>query len=102
MRLNAEEEWAYGFHPRKIDPPHAITETREELEELVGSFVGAEQCDGCGNSIYRIIREEWRRDGFIYLAKCALDPTDDPEFQHADPCGAEWPIASYPVSECVF
>lgn len=91
-----------AFQPRKIDPPHFVCMEYEELKDMAGQFIGGEQCDGCGNSSYqirfRIIAPGTRQ----YFAKCAVDPTDDPEFRHTDPCGNEYSISIYDEDEVVF
>ena len=81
-----------AFQPRKIYPPHFVAEDLEALEEKEGEFIGAEQCDGCGNSTYliqvRMIQPGVRQ----FEAVCKVDPSDDPEFAHTDPCGTAYPI----------
>jgi hypothetical protein len=65
---------------------------------MIGDFVGGEQCDHCGNSTYRV--ELWRDRS--YRAVCAIDPDDDPEFRHPEPCGTGWPILVWHEDEVVF
>jgi hypothetical protein len=85
-----------AFQPRKIDPPRFVAESYDDLADLVGGFIGAEQCDGCGNSTYIIRARTTTPDGpATYVAVCAVDPSDDPEFRHADPCGASYPIGTW-------
>jgi len=89
----------YAFTPRSIDYPHFVAEDLGSLRDLVGGFVGAEQCDGCGNSTYRVERLG-TLDSFV--ARCAVDSTDDPEFIHPAPCGTTYPILSYTADKVVF
>lgn len=81
-----------AFQPRSIDPPHFVAETLDDLADMVGGFVGAEQCDGCGNSTYRLEALPGHLGTVKYIARCAVDFTDDPEFRHTDPCGTPYPI----------
>ena len=76
-----------AFQPRKVDPPQFVAEDEIALDQLVGGFIPGEQCDGCGNSSYRVegAHGSW-------WAVCAVDPSDDPEFQHTAPCGARYAI----------
>jgi hypothetical protein len=37
-----------------------------------------------------------------YRAVCAIDPDDDPEFRHPEPCGTGWPILVWHEDEVVF
>lgn len=86
-----------AFRPRKSDYPHFVAEDDEALAGMEGGFVSAEQCDGCGNSTYLI-----EKRGGRFVARCAVDPTDDPEFRHSDPCGTSYPIQWWEDSEVVF
>ncbi len=83
-----------AFQPRSVDPPHFVAEDEEALAELVGDFIGGEQCDFCGNHSYRIERVGHGSPRPIYgfTARCAADPDEDPEFRHPAPCGRGWPI----------
>lgn len=76
--------YVYAFQPREIDPPRFLGETRDDLAGRVGEYVGAGQCDNCGNATYRIA-ELGVSSG--YAAICDTDPDDDPEFRHPEPCG---------------
>jgi hypothetical protein len=91
-----------AFQPRKIDPPHFVAEDLDELVEKEGEYVGAEQCDGCGNSTYlirvRIIQPGVRQ----FEAVCAVDPDDDPEFAHPAPCGTAYQIKLWDEDLVVF
>lgn len=88
----------WAFQPRKYDPPRFAAEDSEELAEMVGTYIGAEQCDGCGNNVYRIVKE-----GSLHFAQCATDPADDgDEFQHTDPCGAQYRISLHEDDMVVF
>jgi len=93
-----DNDYVYSFTPRSIDGPHFVAETEEDLDGMLGGFVGAEQCDGCGNSVYHI--ECGKKRGFV--AVCAMDPSDDPEFQHTEPCGARYPITLSLAGKTVF
>lgn len=86
-----------AFQPRKIDPPHFVAENVDDLEDMLGGFVGAEQCDGCGNSTYLI-----ETDGPKYIARCAVDPTDSEEFRHPAPCGTAYRIGIWDEDQVVF
>lgn len=101
-----EAPLVYAFHPRSVDPPAAVAEDVDGLKELEGSFVGAEQCDSCGNASYRIERRERARaDGTVqtrWVAVCAADPDEDPEFVHPSPCGREWWLGLRYEYECTF
>lgn len=77
-----------AFQPRRYDPPKFVAETGDDLAEMVGNYVGAGQCDNCGNATYRIAL-----DGSHFFAICEADPDDDPEFKHPDPCGSVYQIA---------
>ena len=90
-----------AFQPRKIDPPQFVAETYDELQELEGSFVGAEQCDGCGNSSYQVRVRMIAPGTRQYEAVCAVDPDDADEFRHGDPCGSAYPIRIYDEEEVV-
>lgn len=76
-----------AFQPRQYDPPKFVAENIDDLPDLVGSFIGGGQCDGCGNHSYLVVATSHG-----YVAKCEVDPGDDPEFAHPDPCGAAYPI----------
>ena len=89
-----------AFQPRKIDPPHFVAETYEDLQDKEGEFIGGEQCDGCGNSVYRIMVRLINPGTRQYIAKCMNDPDDG--FIHPDPCGAEYNISIYDEDEVVF
>ena len=43
-----------AFQPRKYDPPKFVAETGDDLADMEGDFIGAGQCDGCGNATYQI------------------------------------------------
>lgn len=89
-----------AFQPRKIDPPHFVAEDDEALREIVGSFIGGEQCDGCGNHSYRV--EENKGGNIWFVAVCAVDPDEDHEFVHPEPCGTQWPIQIWDEDEVTF
>ena len=96
-----------AFQPRKIDPPHFVAECYDDLDDMVGDFVGAEQCDGCGNHSYEIRRrltypETSERGRYTYVAVCALDPDEPEEFRHPEPCGTSYPIGVYDEDLVVF
>ena len=93
-----DNDYVYSFTPRRGDGPRFVAETREELDELVGTQIGAEQCDGCGNNVYEIVRSE---KGVGYHAKCVLDESPD-EFTHDSPCGATYGIHLSRAAETVF
>jgi len=90
-----------AFQPRRYDPPRFVAEDEAELIEKLGEYVAAGQCDGCGNSTYLIetARPDVERP---IVARCATDPTDDPEFRHPDPCGASYPIAIWDEEQVEF
>ena len=87
----------YAFKPRTYDPPAFVAEDAEYLDSMIGGFIGGDQCDGCGNSVYRV---EGAHGAFY--AVCADDPADDREFAHPDPCGRRWPIRLYAADEVAF
>lgn len=91
-----------AFQPRKIDPPHFVAETYDDLKDMEGEFIGAEQCDGCGNSVYHVEVRMIAPGTKQYIAKCADDPSDDREFAHPDPCGAEYRISIWDEEQVVF
>jgi hypothetical protein len=91
-----------AFQPRSIDPPHFVAEDYESLKELEGSFVGAEQCDGCGNHTYRIGYRLIQPGVRQYEAVCATDPDEDPEFRHPEPCGTAYRITIWDDDLVVF
>ena len=92
-----------AFQPRSIDPPQFVAENIDDLADLVGSFVGAEQCDGCGNHTYQIRQQgPTVAYGQTYVAVCAVDPHDDPEFHHPAPCGTAYPIKLWDEDLVVF
>ena len=99
-----DNDFVYAFTPRKIDGPRFVAEDREELDQLVGSQIGAEQCDGCGNNVYEIVRTERGEiasGNYSYHAKCVLDESPD-EFTHDAPCGAMYRIDLSRAGETVF
>lgn len=89
----------YAFRPRSIDPPRYLADTRDDLADRIGEYVGAGQCDNCGNSTYRLA-EYGVSSGCAAI--CEANPDDDPEFKHPEPCGAAWHVRLYPESECEF
>lgn len=91
-----------AFQPRKIDPPHFVAEDLQELEEKLGEFIGAEQCDGCGNSTYLITSRLIQPGVRQFEAVCMADPDEDPEFRHPDPCGTHYPIKIWDEDLVVF
>lgn len=91
-----------AFQPRQIDPPHFVAEDLEELEEKEGEWLGAEQCDGCGNSTYQIRVRMIQPGVRQFEAVCAADPDDDPEFRHSDPCGTAYKISIWDEDLVVF
>jgi len=91
-----------AFQPRKIDPPHFVAEDITDLEDKEGEYIGAEQCDGCGNSCYQIHVRMIQPGVRQYEAVCAVDPDDDPEFRHPDPCGTAYRITIWDENEVVF
>lgn len=91
-----------AFQPRKIDPPHFVAEDLDELEGREGEFLGAEQCDGCGNSTYEIRVRMIQPGVRQFEAVCAVDPTDADEFRHSDPCGTAYPIRIWDDELVVF
>jgi hypothetical protein len=88
----------WAFQPRKSDPPHFVAEDAAELYDRIGEFIGGEQCDNCGNHSYRL--------GAIYghrwIATCAVDPDEDPEFRHPEPCGTHYTVRLYDENEVTF
>ena len=86
-----------AFTPRSIDPPRYVAEDGDELDDRIGDLVPAEQCDGCGNSIYRLTKE-----GRRYWMICAEDPDEDPEFKHPNPCGSRYPVEIWEEDLVVF
>lgn len=93
-----------AFQPRKIDPPHFVAETFEELADKVGEYIGGEQCDYCGNHSYRItaVGHGSPRPIRGYSAICATDPDEDEEQRHPEPCGKGWPIFSASEDDVCF
>jgi hypothetical protein len=91
-----------AFQPRKIDPPHFVAEDIDALEELEGSFVGGEQCDGCGNHSYQVRVRMIQPGVRQFEAVCAVDPDESPEFRHPEPCGTAYPITIWDEDEVVF
>lgn len=83
-----------------IDPPHFVAEDIDELALKEGEFVGAEQCDGCGNATYEIQVRMIQPGVRQYEAVCKVDPTDD--VQHPAPCGAAYSIRIWDEEEVVF
>lgn len=90
-----DDDYVLSFQPRKVDFPHFVADTREELRGMVGTQVGAEQCDGCGNNVYRITT-----DGYTFRAVCSLDDSPD-EFTMTEPCGASFPIRLTQVRDTI-
>jgi hypothetical protein len=86
----------YAFHPRKVDPPQFVAEDVEYLDSMVGGFISGEQCDGCGNSSYRVETAHGK-----YSAVCEV-PLYSHEFQHPAPCGCRYAITTYDDSEVTF
>jgi len=87
----------YAFRPRSRDYPHFVAEDVEDVHNKLGEYIGGEQCDGCGNHSYRVETAH----GAFY-AVCAVDPDEDHEFVHLDPCGARYPIQIYTADEVTF
>jgi hypothetical protein len=81
-----------AFQPRRYDPPRFVAETGDDLKDLEGSFIGAGQCDNCGNSTYHVESRVLARGTLQYVAVCKVDPDDDPEFAWGTSCGTEWRI----------
>jgi hypothetical protein len=81
-----------AFRPRQYDPPKFVAEDLEELESIEGEFIGGGQCDGCGNHSYQVRVRMIQPGVRQFEAVCAVDPTDDPEFIHPEPCGTAYPI----------
>ena len=88
----------WAFQPRRYDPPQFVAEDADELYGRMGEFIGGPQCDGCGNSTYRL----GATMGWHWTATCAVDPTDDPEFQHPEPCGTTYRLHVHDENEVTF
>ena len=88
------------FDPRKGDGPFFVAEDLDDMPGKVGEYVGAEQCDGCGNHSYRI--ERATPDSDSYYAVCAVDPDESYEFKHTDPCGTHYRIYWEVAAKTVF
>lgn len=99
MTTTTTQDLVYAFQPRKIDPPHFVAESADDLYHLLGSFVGGEQCDGCGNHSYVIMRDAASP---IYWARCAADPDESDEYRHPAPCGHFYQLSVYDAQDVVF
>jgi len=91
-----------AFQPRKIDPPHFVAETYDDLKAMEGDFIGGEQCDGCGNHSYQVRARVLNPGTLQYEAVCAIDPDESDEFRHPDPCGTAYPIRIWDEDDVVF
>jgi hypothetical protein len=91
-----------AFQPRKYDPPKFVAETVDDLAEMVGEYVGAGQCDGCGNATYRVDLRMIQPGVRQFVAICEADPDDDPESKHPDPCGTEYRITIWEEDQVEF
>jgi len=91
-----------AFQPRQYDPPKFVAETYDDLKDREGEFIGGGQCDGCGNHSYEIRVRMIQPGVRQYEAVCALDPDEDPEFRHPDPCGTAYPISIWDEDEVEF
>lgn len=91
-----------AFQPRQHEPPKFVAEDLDALEALEDGFIGGGQCDGCGNSSYRVRVRMIQPGVRQFEAVCAVDPTDDPEFAHPAPCGAAYPIKIWDDDEVEF
>lgn len=91
-----------AFQPRKYDPPQFVAEDLDELEGKEGEFIGGGQCDGCGNSTYEVRVRMIQPGVRQFEAVCCVDPDDDPEFKHPDPCGTAYPIRIYDEDDVTF
>lgn len=101
-RLEQAQNLVLAFRPRSIDPPHFVAETRDELVDKVGEYIGGEQCDGCGNSTYLIVQDNHYSDDRHIYARCAVDPSDSDEFKHPEPCGRKIAITLWNEDDVVF
>ena len=81
-----------AFQPRSIDPPQFVAETLDDLVELEGTFIGGEQCDGCGNHSYEVQVKMIAPGTRQFVAVCKTDPDESEEFRHPEPCGAVYRI----------
>lgn len=91
-----------AFQPRKVDPPHFVAETVDELAEMEGQYLSAEQCDGCGNHTYRVEVRMIAPGTRQFEARCAVDPDASTEFQNSDPCSTVYPITIWDDDLVVF
>lgn len=93
-----------AFQPRRVDPPHFVAETLDELAERVGELIPGEQCDYCGNSCYRIERVGHGSPEPIYgfTARCVTDPDQDFIEGQFTGCGRGFPIGIWDEDEVVF
>jgi len=84
-----------------------VAEDLDELTEKIGEIVGADQCDRCGNSAYKItekvnpVHNPNNAKGFrhTFIAVCVTDP-DEPVLTHG--CGAEYHIGIYDEEDVSF
>ena len=88
--------YVYAFQPRRYDLPQHVADDREALIDLVGSLISGNQCDGCGNCAYLVVRESEN----VFRAVCTDDPDD--EFSHHQPCGGKYGIVLKDEDEVEF
>jgi hypothetical protein len=69
---------------------------------MEGDFIGAGQCDGCGNATYQIQVRMIAPGTRQFEAVCKADPDDDPEFMHPDPCGTAYRITIWDEEQVEF
>jgi hypothetical protein len=94
-----DDDIVYAFQPRAIDPPQFVGESAEDVADRLGEWIGADQCDCCGNSVYEIT-EDVPQSGRFY-AVCVEDPDDEVSRQFGG-CGNRYPIRRLPAREVQF
>jgi len=100
-------DYVWCVQVRSVDPPQFVAEAQDSLDDHVGGFHGFEQCDGCGNSAYELVREDnpERLTEFSvrhrYYMVCTEDPDDEISRQFGG-CGARYRVHLQPSRNVQF
>lgn len=93
-----QEGQVYAFEPRNGEA-FFVAETDADLEDRIGDEVGAEQCEGCGGSDYRIERSE--TVGVIEAVCIAVSVDTEADGLH-EGCGARYVVMARDEGEVTF
>lgn len=96
------DDLVYAFQPCSIDPPQHVADDWGDLVALNGALVPADQCDRCGNSVYRVTPiSAFGLRGPGFFAVCTVDPDDEVSASFGG-CGQQYPIRLLPAAEVCF